>query len=224
MGITQQWQSKWFAKKQYAQFLEQDLQIRRIIKDKFKDAGVASVDIERSGTTVTIMIHTSRPGVVIGRGGAGVEELRTTVAKKFFDKKQNVRITIEEVAQPLLNAQIVCQNMIEQIEKRIPFRRVLKTAVDQARRAGAKGVKSMVAGRLGGAEIARTEELKRGSIPLQTFRADIDFKRERATLSYGVVGIKVWIYRGKIFADKKATHNTLTPASESGKDNKLKTD
>src|SRR3989344_6646419 len=107
MGITQQWQSKWFAKKQYAQFLEQDLQIRRIIKDKFKDAGVASVDIERSGTTVTIMIHTSRPGVVIGRGGAGVEELRTTVAKKFFDKKQNVRITIEEVAQPLLNAQIV---------------------------------------------------------------------------------------------------------------------
>ncbi|KKW15818.1 MAG: 30S ribosomal protein S3 [Parcubacteria group bacterium GW2011_GWC2_49_9] len=200
MGITQQWQSKWFAKKQYAQFLEQDLQIRRIIKDKFKDAGVASVDIERSGTTVTIMIHTSRPGVVIGRGGAGVEELRTTVAKKFFDKKQNVRITIEEVAQPLLNAQIVCQNMIEQIEKRIPFRRVLKTAVDQARRAGAKGVKSMVAGRLGGAEIARTEKLTWGSLPLHTLRADIEYARGTAQTTYGTIGVKVWVYKGEVFS------------------------
>ncbi|MFH1236248.1 MAG: 30S ribosomal protein S3 [Parcubacteria group bacterium] len=200
MGITQQWQSKWFAKKQYAQFLEQDLQIRRIIKDKFKDAGVASSDIERSGTTVTITIHTSRPGVVIGRGGAGVEELRTAVAKKFFDKKQNVRISIEEVAQPLLNAQIVCQNMIEQIEKRIPFRRVLKTAVDQARRAGAKGVKSMVAGRLGGAEIARTEKLTWGSLPLHTLRADIEYARGTAQTTYGTIGVKVWVYKGEVFS------------------------
>jgi small subunit ribosomal protein S3 len=138
IGTTQTWKSKWFSKKNFSQYLEQDVTIRRYLLKKLATAGVADISIERSGATLQITIHTSKPGVVIGRGGAGAEELRKEIAKKFLSKKQVFKLNIEEISQPSLNAQIVCQNMIEQIEKRLPFRRVLKQAVDQVQKAGAK--------------------------------------------------------------------------------------
>lgn len=204
MGITQRWSSRWFAKKKYADFLEQDIKIRKAVSIKLKDAGVAEIVIERSGTSINVAIHTSRPGVVIGRGGAGVDDLRKEISKKFLDKKQTLKITVEEIAQPLLNAQIICQNMIEQIEKRIPFRRVMKTAIDQARKAGSKGIRVHVAGRLGGSEIARTEKLTWGSLPLHTLRADIEYARGTAHTTYGSLGTKVWVYKGEVFGKKGA--------------------
>ncbi len=205
MGITQTWKSRWFAKKNFSVLLQEDIGIRRFIVKKLKDGGVADVTIERSGSSLTITIHTSKPGVVIGRGGVGVEELRKEIAKKFLNKQKiNLRISIEEISQPALHSQIVCQNMIEQIEQRVPFRRVLKQSVDQAQKAGAKGIKVSVAGRLGGAEIARTEKLTWGSLPLHTLRADIDYGRGTAHTTYGSIGVKVWIYKGQVFSQKEA--------------------
>ncbi len=205
IGTTQQWKSRWFAKKNFADFLKQDLWIRKHIQKKLVDGGIADVIIERSGSTITVTIHTSKPGVVIGRGGSGAEELRKEITKTFLDKKQQLKLTIEEVSQPSLNAQIVCRNVIEQIEKRLPFRRILKQSVDQVQKAGAKGVKVMVGGRLGGAEIARSEKLSWGSLPLQTLRADIDYARGTAHTTYGSIGVKIWIYKGDIFKRQQST-------------------
>lgn len=203
IGTTQSWRSRWFAKKNFSQFLQQDLAIRKYLQKKLLEGGVADITIERSGTSITVTIHTSKPGVVIGRGGSGVEELRKEIAKKFLNAKDQLKLSIEEISQPSLNAQIVCQNAIEQIEKRLPFRRILKQSVDQVQKAGAQGVKVMVAGRLGGAEIARTEKLVWGSLPLQTLRADIDYARGTARTTYGAIGVKVWIYKGNVFKAQK---------------------
>lgn len=202
IGSTQSWKSRWFSKKNFSEFLESDITMRKHILTKLVEGGVADVVIERSGTMVSITIHTSKPGVVIGRGGVGVEELRKELMKKFLTKKQTLKLSIEEVPHPYLVAQIVCRNMIEQIEKRLPFRRVLKSAVDQVQKAGAKGVRVSVAGRLGGAEIARKEKLSWGSLPLHTIRADIDYARGAAHTTYGMIGVKVWIYRGEVFREK----------------------
>ena len=199
IGTTQNWQSKWYAKKDYAKFLEQDIKIRKYLKKKLKDAGLASIEIERSGTTIMINIYTSKPGIVIGRGGTGAEELRKELEKKFLDKKSSLKINIQEVSKPYLNAQLVCQNIIDQLEKRIPFRRTAKQAIDQMMKAGARGVKVIVGGRLDGVEIARKETFTSGSLPLHTLRADIDYARGAAHTTYGSVGVKVWIYKGEIF-------------------------
>lgn len=199
IGITQNWKSKWFAKKGYAKFLEQDIKIRKYIQKKLRDAGVANVEIERSGTNVVVNIYTSRPGVVIGRGGTGAEELKKELEKKFAYKKNTLRLNIQEVPKPYLNAQIVCQSIIDQLEKRMPFRRTSKQAVDQVMKAGAKGAKVIVGGRLDGAEIARRETFSKGSIPLHTLRADVEYARGAAHTTYGAVGVKVWIYKGEVF-------------------------
>jgi small subunit ribosomal protein S3 len=205
LGTIGTWKSKWFATKDYAAFLEQDIKIRKYIAHKLREAGIASIDIERSGAKLTVNLHTSKPGVVIGRGGAGAEELKKDIKKRFLDKKTQLNITIHEVAKPDLAAGIICQNVIEQLEKRMPFRRVIKRSIEQVMQAGAKGVKIIIGGRLGGAEIARQEKFSQGSIPLHTLRADVDYYRAAAHTTYGAIGVKVWINRGEVF--KKTTNS-----------------
>ncbi len=206
IGINRSWKSKWFSKKRYVDFLQQDIHIRKFLQKKLREAGVASIEIERSSGKITVNLHTSKPGIVIGRGGAGAEDLKKEIKKKFLDKKDKLELNIHEVSQPYLDAQLVCQNIIEQLEKRIPFRRATKRALDQVMQAGAKGVKIIVGGRLNGAEIARKEKFTQGSIPLHTLRADIDYSRGAAHTTYGSVGVKVWIYKGEVF-DKDAASN-----------------
>lgn len=203
IGITQSWQSKWFTRKDYAKLLEQDIKIRKYLKKKLKDAGISKIEIERSGNNVTINIHTSKPGIVIGRGGTGADVLKKEIEKKFINKKTALRLEIHEVAKPYLDAELVCQNIAEQLEKRIPFRRTAKQAVDQVMKAGAKGAKVIVGGRLDGSEIARKETFTKGSLPLHTLRADVDYARGAAFTTYGSVGVKVWIYKGNVFSKEK---------------------
>lgn len=203
LGVNVGWKSKWFSHKNYAALLEQDIKIRKFLYKKLRDAGLANVEIERSGADLIVNIYTAKPGVVIGRGGQGAEDLKKEIKKKFMEKKKNLTLNIHEVDQIYLNAQLVCQGIIEQLEKRIPFRRAAKRSIEQVLQAGAKGVKVIIAGRLNGAEIARTEKFAQGSIPLHTLRADIDYARGAAFTTYGAVGVKVWINRGLIF--KKST-------------------
>lgn len=207
LGVTTDWNSKWFSSREYPKLLRQDVMIRKYLKTKLPAAGVALVEIERSLQNLTITINTSKPGVVIGRGGAGIELLKKGIKNILMGQgKYNVKVNIQEVNKPELSAQIMVGNMAEQIEKRLPFRRVLKQTIEQVMNAGAEGVKVMVAGRLNGSEIARTEMLSQGSLPLQTLRANIDYGRGEAQTTYGKIGIKVWIYKGKVF--KNATPET----------------
>ncbi len=199
LGVNIGWKSKWFAKKDYTKFLEQDIKIRKFLYRKLREAGLANVEVERSGAELVVNIFTAKPGVVIGRGGQGAEDLKKEIKKKFMEKKKNLTLNIHEVDKIYLSAQLVCQGIIEQLEKRIPFRRAAKRAIEQVMQAGAKGVKIIIAGRLNGAEIARTEKFGQGSVPLHTLRADIDYARGAAFTTYGAVGVKVWINRGLVF-------------------------
>ncbi|PIS41638.1 MAG: 30S ribosomal protein S3 [Candidatus Kerfeldbacteria bacterium CG08_land_8_20_14_0_20_42_7] len=198
--ILRTWSSRWFAKKDYALLLKEDISIREYLKKKLKKSSVSDILIERSAETLNISIFTSKPGLVIGRGGGGIEDLTNDLKKKFFaSKKITLKIAIQEVTKPMLSAELVAQNMAEQLEKRIPFRRVLKTSLDQIMRGGALGAKVCVAGRLNGADIARTEKLHQGKVPLHTLRADIDYASVTAATTFGSLGIKVWIYKGEVF-------------------------
>ena len=212
IGIIYNSNSKWFARKSdYAKFLQQDVQIRKHLKNKLPEAGIAKIEIERSPNKLDIIIYTIKPGVVIGKGGAGIEELKKDIRQKFrIDNKTNLNLNIQEVEKPDLNAELIKQSIIGQLEKRVPYRRAIKRAIDQVMRAGAQGVKIIVAGRLNGAEIARTETLTEGKIPLHTIRADIDYSRGAAHTIYGSVGVKVWIYRGEIFAKEDNKKNNAT--------------
>ncbi len=204
IGTIYSWDSKWFSQKKYQEFLRQDILIKDFLKKTCKEAGIGAIQIERNIKEVTITLLVARPGVIIGRGGAGAEDLRKKVQKQFFTKdKINVKLNIQEVSQPNLSAPIVMQGMIDEIEKRMPFRRVLKQAIEKVRRAGGLGVKVSVAGRLNGAEIARTEKLSSGTIPLQNLRADIDYFGGTAHTIYGAIGIKIWIYKGEVFNKKE---------------------
>lgn len=198
MGMSQGWRSKWFSEKNYIEYLQKDIAIRKYLQKKLKDAGVASVEIRRSADEVNISIYSSRPGIIIGRGGTGIEDLKKEIKNKFIKEKINLRISIEEVRKPMLSAAIVSQSIIEQIEKRIPYRKVMKKAIERVMEAGAKGVRVIVAGRLNGVEIARTETLNNGNLPLHTIRADIDYSRGVASTTYGAIGVKVWIYKGSV--------------------------
>ncbi|MEJ0002002.1 MAG: 30S ribosomal protein S3 [bacterium] len=204
------WRSRWFAEpKKYRDYLAGDVLIREYLEKKLRGMYVSAIEIERNQKSTRFIIKTSRPGLIIGRSGEGAVKLKEEIMKKLDKSKlakiEDFKLEVVEVPNPEADASIVAYMVAEGLEKRMPYRRVIKQIVEKVMSArGVQGARIVLSGRLGGAEIARTEELKRGSIPLQTFRADIDFKRERATLSYGVIGIKVWIYRGKIFADKKA--------------------
>ena len=207
IGSTFSWNSRWFAKADYAEKLRQDIEIRKHLVKELTDAAVERIDIERSSNKVTIVIYSAKPGIIIGRGGKGIEELKAKTQKKFFNKKENLSVSIQEVKDPNLSAELVKQSIIMDIERRIPFRRAMKQAVGRVERAGAKGVKVIVSGRLNGAEIARSEKAIWGSIPLHTIRTNIDYSRGAARTTYGAIGVKVWIYKDPE-AKKQETTNT----------------
>ncbi|MBI4844662.1 MAG: 30S ribosomal protein S3 [Nitrospirae bacterium] len=195
LGIIKNWNSRWFAKKDYADLLHEDLNIQKFIKDRLFHAGVPNVEIERAGQKLRVIIQTARPGIIIGKRGAEVDKLKKTL-EDMTGKK--VTIDIKEIRKPELDAQLVAENIALQLEKRIMFRRAMKKAVATARRFGALGIKVMCGGRLGGAEIARSEWYREGRVPLHTFRSDIDFGIAEAKTTFGRIGVKVWIYRGDI--------------------------
>ena len=204
IGSTQQWRSKWFAhKSNYANLLQTDIMIRNYLKETLRDALVNHIDIERSRNNVTINIHSAKPGLIIGRGGDGIEKIKKHISRKYLKQKGNLQLNVQEVRQPNLSAAIVAQGVIADLEKRMPFRRAIKQALGKVQREGAKGVKIQVAGRLNGAEIARTESVADGSLPLHTIRADIDYAKSSADTTYGKIGVKVWIYKGDVFNEDK---------------------
>jgi small subunit ribosomal protein S3 len=197
LQVNKDWRSRWFApKKDYAKFLTQDLAVRRYIDAKVGSRGaINKVDIERSPNLVTVSIHTAKAGVVIGRGGTGAQEIKASIEKIF---QVPVRVNIEEVKKPELQAKLVAENIANQIERRIAFRRAVKSTAGATMRAGAKGVRIEVAGRLNGAEMSRREKEIQGSVPLHTLRADIDYGYVRAKTAAGIIGVKVWIYKGEV--------------------------
>jgi len=212
--ILRDWKSRWFADpKKYSEYLKGDVLIREYLEKKLRGMYVSGIEIERNQKTTRFIIKTSRPGLIIGRSGEGAVKLKEDILKKMdklkLAKPLDFKLEVVEISNPEADASIVAYMIAEGLEKRLPYRRVIKQIIEKVMTArGVEGARVVLSGRLGGAEIARTEDMKRGSIPLQTFRADIDFKRERATMPYGVIGIKVWIYRGKIFADKKKVETT----------------
>ncbi|MGH4052260.1 MAG: 30S ribosomal protein S3 [Clostridium sp.] len=202
VGVIKDWSSKWYAdKKNFADNLVEDFKIREFLKSKLYTAGISKIEIERAAKRVKINIHTAKPGMVIGRGGSGIEVIKLDMKKIVTDK--NVLINIVEVKQAENNAQLMAENVASQLEKRISFRRAMKQTIQRAMRSGVKGVKIACAGRLGGAEIARTEHYHEGTIPLQTMRADIDYGFSEADTVYGKIGVKVWVYRGEVLPTKK---------------------
>ena len=201
LGVIKTWDSRWFAAQNYAKFLHEDLSIKKFLKARLTQAGVAKIEIERAANKdkrVKVNIHTSRPGLVIGRKGAEVENLKKEL-QKITDKE--VILNITEVKRPETNAQLVAENIALQLERRVSFRRAMKRNVAQALKFGAKGIKAMCAGRLAGAEMARTEWYREGRVPLQTLRADIDYGLATARTKYGVIGIKVWIFKGEVYQE-----------------------
>ncbi len=197
LGITKDWTSKWFANsKNYPEFLHTDLQVRHFLQTKLAQASVSRIQIERPARNARITIHTARPGLVIGKKGEDIEKLRREISQMM---SVPVHINIEEVRKPELDATLVAQSIAQQLEKRIMFRRAMKRAVGNAMRLGAQGIKINVAGRLNGAEIARSEWYREGRVPLHTLRADIDYGFAEAVTTYGVIGIKVWIFKGEVF-------------------------
>lgn len=203
LGVIKEWQSKWYANKQnYPAMLEQDVKIRKYLKKELREALVNAIDIERSRKNVVITAHVAKPGLVIGRGGAGIEKIKKHIQRKYLPQKTSVQINVQEVRQPNRHAAIVVQTIANDLEKRIAFRRAMKQAAGRIEREGVKGYKIQVKGRLNGAEIARGESVSDGMIPLHTLRANIDYARGVANTTYGVIGIKVWIYKGEVFEEK----------------------
>lgn len=201
VGIIKDWDSKWYAdKKTFKEFLVEDQKIRTHVKNKLYISGVSKIEIERAANKIKVTVFTSKPGMVIGRGGAGVEELKTALEKLT---KKSVVVNVEEIKIPELDAQLVAENIAQQLERRVTFRRAMKQAIQRTMRFGAKGIKTAVSGRLGGADMARTEGYSEGTIPLQTLRADIDYGFAEANTTYGKLGVKVWLYKGEILPAKK---------------------
>lgn len=200
IGIIRDWDSNWYADRDYSDLVHEDVKIRKYIKDRFYAAGIAKVEIQRTGTRMRVTVHTAKPGIVIGRGGTEVEILKNELTKMT---NKNVSINIQEIKKPELDAQIVAENVAQQLEKRISFRRAMKQTVQRSMRTGAVGIRIAISGRLGGAEIARTEWYSEGKVPLHTLRADIDYGFAEANTTYGKIGIKVWINRGEIMPEAK---------------------
>ena len=200
VGIIRDWESKWYADKDYGTLLMEDVKIREYLKGKLKDSAVSHIEIERAANRVNVTIHTAKPGMVIGKGGLEVEVIRGYLAK-LSNKK--VHINISEIKNPELDAILVAESIAQQLERRVSFRRAMKQAIQRTMRSGAKGIKTAVSGRLGGAEIARSEGYSEGTVPLHTLRADIDYGTAEAHTTYGRIGVKVWIYRGEVLPTAK---------------------
>jgi small subunit ribosomal protein S3 len=200
IGVIRDWESRWYADKEFGTLLMEDVKIREYLKSKLKDSAVSHIDIERAANRVNVTIHTAKPGMVIGKGGSEVEVIRNHIAKMSGKK---VHINIAEIKNPELDAILVAESIAQQLERRIGFRRAMKQAIQRTMRAGAKGIKTVVSGRLGGAEIARSEGYSEGTVPLHTLRADIDYGTAEAHTTYGRIGVKVWIYRGEVLPAAK---------------------
>lgn len=209
LGVIRTWNSKWFSdnKKEFINNFSQDVKVRKFILQELREAGVDRVEIERSANKIIISIFTAKPGLIIGRGGSGIEDLKKKIHDKFLKNRRlnEINLNITEFSRPNLSAQILTQSMVIDLEKRMPFRRVMKQAINRAERAGALGVKVIIKGRLNGAEIARCEMLTTGKVPLHTLRADIDYARGVAHTTYGAIGVKVWVYKGDVFKQEEKT-------------------
>ena len=199
VGVIKEWDSRWYAEGEFSDYLVEDYNIRKYLKKKLYSAGVSRIEIERASDRIRVIIHTAKPGVIIGKGGAEIEVTKTELAK-LTDKK--VLIDIKEIKKPDKDAQLVAENIAQQLENRISFRRAMKSCMGRTMKSGALGIKAACAGRLGGADMARTEFYSEGTIPLQTLRADIDYGFAEADTTYGKVGIKVWIYKGEVLPTK----------------------
>lgn len=220
LGIVKDWASRWYASsKEFSDTLCADLKVRDYLRKRLAQAGISRIQIERPARNARVTIHTARPGVIIGKSGKEVETLRDEVSKIV---KVPVHVSIEEVRKPELDARLVAESVAQQLERRIMFRRAMKRAVTTALRSGALGIKISISGRLGGSEIARTEWYREGRVPLQTFRADIDYALAEAQTTYGVIGVKVWIFKGEVLGDKSAPGETTTTTTteKSGKQEK----
>lgn len=220
LGVIKGWESRWYANRNYKDLVHEDFQLRQLISKRLANAAVARIEIERvAGTQISIAIHTAKPGIVIGKNGESVERLRQALENQT---KKKVRLSILEIRNPEVDATLIARSIAEQIEKRVSFRRAMKQAVQKAMRQGAKGIKVISGGRLGGAEIARTEKEVEGSVPLQTLRANIDYGQTEAHTTYGVIGIKVWVYHGDVLPERQraeglhATEAAAIPAGERG--------
>jgi small subunit ribosomal protein S3 len=206
LGIVKQWKSRWYAERNFGELLREDETIRKYLKQRLSHAAISDIEIDRKPQKIVVTVHTARPGVVIGKQGAEVDKLRDELAHLT---KSEVSVNVEEVKRPELEAQLVGDNIAHQLQQRISFRRAMKRAVQGAMRSGAEGIKVQVAGRLGGAEIARTEGYHEGRVPLHTLRADIDYAQSTARTTYGAIGIKVWIFKGEVVEDRRGrTYST----------------
>ena len=199
VGIIKDWDSKWYAEKDFADYLVEDYKIREFLKKKLYTSGVSKIEIERASDRVKVVVYTAKPGIVIGKGGAEIEKLKNEISKLVGKK---VQVDIKEIKRPDRDAQLVAENIALQLENRISFRRAMKSAMQRTMRAGALGIKTSVSGRLGGADIARKETYSEGTIPLQTLRADIDYGFAEANTTYGKVGVKAWVYNGEVLPSK----------------------
>lgn len=195
LKINETWKSRWFGRGKYSDMLHEDLKIRRYLLDEYKNAAISSITVDRDANKITIGIRTARPGVIIGKGGIGATKIKEKIEKLLDGNK--VKINIEEVRNPDMDATVVAQNIVSQLEKRIPFRRAMKQAAEKAEQSGAKGIKVQVSGRLNGAEIARSEKIVTGLVPLSTLKSKIDYAYEVAKTTYGTIGVKVWVYKGE---------------------------
>ena len=214
VGVIKDWDSRWFMNdSDFGDSIVEDDKIRKFVKKALYQAGVAKIEIEKKAGKVTVFVHAAKPGIVIGKGGAGTEKLKADLTKLL---NKDVFINIVEVKQPDSNAQLVAENIAAQLERRIPYRKAMKGAMGRTMRLGAKGIKAMCSGRLGGAEIARSETYHEGTIPLQTIRADIDYGFAEADTTYGKIGVKVWIYKGEVLPESKKA-----PKAEGGKTNAI---
>jgi len=206
IGTIGSWDSKWFSRNNYKQFLREDVLIRAFLKEKLREAAVDRILIDRSSKSITVTIHTAKPGFIIGRAGSGIEDLKKEIKGKFFrGKRANININVQDLGYGALSAAVTATQVAMDIEKRMPFRRVMKQTVDRIMNGGAKGCRIIVAGRLNGADIARSERVNQGSVPLQNLRANIQYYHAEANTTFGVIGVKVWIYLGEVFGDEEAT-------------------
>jgi small subunit ribosomal protein S3 len=206
LGFTTSWTSKWFGfgNQSYAKKIEEDTRVKDFLYTKLKDAGIANVEIDRAPGGMTVTIHSSKPGIIIGRGGTEVEALKKSILAKILkDKKLKLSIEIKEIKEPQLSARIMAQNIVSELEKRVPYRKCMRRNIENIMKAGAKGGKIVCGGRLDGVEIARTETVYQGKVPLQTLRADIDYANLPARTTYGAIGVKVWIYKGDVFENRE---------------------
>jgi small subunit ribosomal protein S3 len=213
LGITRTWDSRWFEKKHYVDWLHEDVAIRKFFNRWMRSAAISKIEIERRANQARVIVNTAKPGIIIGKRGVGIEDIRKSLEKLTG---KNVQVNVMEIKHPELDARLVAQNIVDQLEKRIAFRRAMKQAIMRTMKAGARGVKVQVSGRLGGAEIARTEHNADGKVPLHTLRADIDYAHVEAFTTFGRIGVKVWIYRGEVLPDQPRQSNVLDRSERQG--------